>query len=279
MSVAVTDAYALDGAAAAAASSPPDEAMIQATGVVKIYPTVSGEPVLALDHLDLAVKDGEFVCLVGPSGCGKSTLLRLLAGLDRADAGRFSLAGRTIDGPSGEVGVVFQQATLLPWLTVWQNVMLPLRVGGQRPGGREQGVRDLIRIAGLQGFENKYPYELSGGMQQRVAIVRALSRDPKLLLMDEPFGALDALTREKMNAELQRIWLASRKTVVLITHSIDEAVFLGDRVVVMSPRPGRIVRELAVNLPRPRIPAETFGHPDHVALSREIRGLLEGDVP
>ncbi len=253
-------------------------ALIEANGIVKIYPTVSGEPVLALDHLDMAVDDGEFVCLVGPSGCGKSTLLRLLAGLDRADAGTFSLAGSTIDGPTAEVGVVFQQATLLPWLTVWQNVTLPLRVGGHSIGGREASVRDLLRIAGLQGFENKYPYELSGGMQQRVAIVRALSRDPKLLLMDEPFGALDALTREKMNAELQRIWLASRKTVVLITHSIDEAVFLGDRVIVMSPRPGRIIRELKVNLPRPRIAAETFGHPEHVRLSREIRSLLEADA-
>jgi NitT/TauT family transport system ATP-binding protein len=253
-------------------------ALIEASGIVKIYSTVSGEPVLALDHLDMAVDDGEFVCLVGPSGCGKSTLLRLLAGLDRADAGTFSLAGSTIDGPTAEVGVVFQQATLLPWLTVWQNVTLPLRVGGHSIDGRETSVRDLLRIAGLQGFENKYPYELSGGMQQRVAIVRALSRDPKLLLMDEPFGALDALTREKMNAELQRIWLASRKTVVLITHSIDEAVFLGDRVIVMSPRPGRIVRELKVNLPRPRVAAETFGHPEHVRLSREIRSLLEADA-
>ena len=253
-------------------------ALIEANGIVKIYSTVSGEPVLALDHLDMAVDDGEFVCLVGPSGCGKSTLLRLLAGLDRADAGTFSLAGSTIDGPTAEVGVVFQQATLLPWLTVWQNVTLPLRVGGHSIGGRETQVRDLLRIAGLQGFENKYPYELSGGMQQRVAIVRALSRDPKLLLMDEPFGALDALTREKMNAELQRIWLASRKTVVLITHSIDEAVFLGDRVIVMSPRPGRIIRELKVNLPRPRVAAETSGHPEHVRLSREIRSLLEADA-
>ncbi len=241
---------------------------------------MSGEPVLALDHLDMAVRDGEFVCLVGPSGCGKSTLLRLLAGLDRADAGTFTLADRRIDGPSAEVGVVFQQATLLPWLTVWQNVTVPLRVGGHRIDNREGAVRELLRIAGLVGFENKYPYELSGGMQQRVAIVRALTRDPKLLLMDEPFGALDALTREKMNAELQRIWLASRKTVVLITHSIDEAVFLGDRVIVMSARPGRIIRELAVNLPRPRIAAETFGHPEHVRIAREIRGLLEGgDAP
>ena len=255
-------------------------ALIEATGIVKIYPTVSGEPVLALDQVNLAVADGEFVCLVGPSGCGKSTLLRLLAGLDRADAGHFSLAGQPIDGPSSEVGVVFQQATLLPWFTIWQNATLPMRVGGRTLDGRETAIRELIRIAGLQGFENKYPYELSGGMQQRAAIVRALARDPKLLLLDEPFGSLDALTREKMNAELQRIWLASRKTVVLITHSIDEAVFLGDRVVVMSPRPGRIIRELSVNLPRPRLAAETFGHPEHVALAREIRGLLEGgDAP
>ena len=255
-------------------------ALIEATGIVKIYPTVSGEPVLALDQVNMAVADGEFVCLVGPSGCGKSTLLRLLAGLDRADAGHFSLAGRPIDGPSSEVGVVFQQATLLPWFTIWQNVTLPVRVGGRTLPGREAAIRELIRIAGLQGFENKFPYELSGGMQQRAAIVRALACDPKLLLLDEPFGSLDALTREKMNAELQRIWLASRKTVVLITHSIDEAVFLGDRVVVMSPRPGRIIRELVVKLPRPRLPAETFGHPEHIALAREIRGLLEGgDAP
>ena len=255
-------------------------ALIEATGIVKIYPTVSGEPVLALDQVNMAVADGEFVCLVGPSGCGKSTLLRLLAGLDRADAGHFSLAGRPIDGPSSEVGVVFQQATLLPWFTIWQNVTLPVRVGGRTLPGREAAIRELIRIAGLQGFENKFPYELSGGMQQRAAIVRALACDPKLLLLDEPFGSLDALTREKMNAELQRIWLASRKTVVLITHSIDEAVFLGDRVVVMSPRPGRIIRELVVKLPRPRLPAETFGHPEHIALAREIRGLLKGgDAP
>jgi len=194
--------------------------------------------------------------------------------------GTFTLANQRIDGPSAEVGVVFQQATLLPWLTVWQNVTVPLRVGGHRMDNRDGAVRDLLRIAGLQGFENKYPYELSGGMQQRVAIVRALVRDPKLLLMDEPFGALDALTREKMNAELQRIWLASRKTVVLITHSIDEAVFLGDRVIVMSARPGRIIRDIPVNLPRPRVAAETFGHPEHVRIAREIRVLLEGgDAP
>jgi NitT/TauT family transport system ATP-binding protein len=174
------------------------------------------------------------------------------------------------------VGVVFQQSNLLPWFTVLQNVMLPLRVGGStRNAAKIDEIHKLLAIAGLNGFENKYPYELSGGMQQRAAIVRALARDPKLLLMDEPFGALDALTRERMNAELQRIWMASGKTVVLITHSIDEAIFLGDRVVVMSPRPGRIVRDLTVDLPRPRVAAETFGNPKHVALAREIRTLLE----
>jgi NitT/TauT family transport system ATP-binding protein len=263
--------------AALTRSSSARSALIAVEGVVKIYPTVAGEPVLALDHVDLNIPDGEFVCLVGPSGCGKTTLMRLLAGLDRADAGSASLGGKILDGPSPEVGVVFQHSNLLPWFTVWQNVTLPLKVrGGKGIGDREGALRDLIAIAGLKGFENKYPYELSGGMQQRVAIVRALARDPKLLLMDEPFGALDALTRERMNAELQRIWMASGKTVVLITHSIDEAIFLGDRVVVMSPRPGRIVRDLAVGVARPRVAAETFGSAQHVTLAREIRTLLDG---
>ena len=164
----------LPGRAAAAGTMARSGALIEAKGIVKIYSTVSGEPVLALDRVDMSVDDGEFVCLVGPSGCGKSTLMRLLAGLDRADAGTFSLAGSAIDGPSAEVGVVFQQATLLPWLTVWQNVTLPLRVGGHDIGDREAPVRELLKIAALEGFENKYPYELSGGMQQRVAIARAL---------------------------------------------------------------------------------------------------------
>jgi len=233
------------GGAAAAGLMARSGALIDAKGIVKIYPTVSGEPVLALDRVDMSVDDGEFVCLVGPSGCGKSTLLRLLAGLDRADAGTFSLAGAAIDGPSAEVGVVFQQATLLPWLTVWQNVALPLRVGGFGIGDREAPVSDLLRIASLQGFENKYPYELSGGMQQRLAIVRALCNDPKLLLMDEPFGALDALTREKMQEELHAVWRRRGMTVLFITHSVEEAVYLGTDVVVMSPRPGRIIERIA----------------------------------
>jgi NitT/TauT family transport system ATP-binding protein len=273
MSLASDAADAIPVTAAADRSS--RSSLIEVSGIVKVYSTVAGEAVLALEDVNLSIRDGEFVCLVGPSGCGKTTLLRLLAGLDRADAGASTLAGKALEGPSPEVGVVFQQSNLLPWFTVWQNVTIPLRVGGaRRTPKHEASVRRLLDIAGLTGFENKYPYELSGGMQQRVAIVRALARDPKLLLMDEPFGALDALTRERMNAELQRIWMASGKTVVLITHSIDEAIFLGDRVVVMSPRPGRIVRDLKVDIPRPRVASETFGSPGHVELAREIRALL-----
>ena len=273
-----TDApgFAATATSAATRQRSARDPLIVVERLVKIYSTVAGDSVLALDNVDLTVRDGEFVCLVGPSGCGKTTLLRLLSGLDTADAGTSSLAGKALNGPSPEVGVVFQQSNLLPWFTVMQNVMLPLRVGGSsRDASKIAEIHKLLDIAGLKGFENKYPYELSGGMQQRAAIVRALARDPKLLLMDEPFGALDALTRERMNAELQRIWLASKKTVVLITHSIDEAIFLGDRVVVMSPRPGRIVRDLTVDVPRPRVAAETFGSPKHVALAREIRMLLE----
>ena len=273
-----TDApgFAATATSAATRQRSARDPLIVVERLVKIYSTVAGDSVLALDNVDLTVRDGEFVCLVGPSGCGTTTLLRLLAGLDTADAGTSSLAGKALNGPSPEVGVVFQQSNLLPWFTVMQNVMLPLRVGGSsRDASKIAEIHKLLDIAGLKGFENKYPYELSGGMQQRAAIVRALARDPKLLLMDEPFGALDALTRERMNAELQRIWLASKKTVVLITHSIDEAIFLGDRVVVMSPRPGRIVRDLTVDVPRPRVAAETFGSPKHVALAREIRMLLE----
>jgi len=275
-----SDVSALTPAAAAGSAAPAPLAragLIEVSGIVKIFSTVAGDSVLALDHVNLSVRDGEFVCLVGPSGCGKTTLMRLLAGLDYADAGTATLAGKTLKGPSPEVGVVFQQSNLLPWFTVWQNATVPLRVGGaRRTAEREADIRRLLDIAGLKGFENKYPYELSGGMQQRAAIVRALARDPKLLLMDEPFGALDALTRERMNAELQRIWMASGKTVVLITHSIDEAIFLGDRVVVMSPRPGRIMRELKVDIARPRVAAQTFGSPRHIELAREIRTLLEG---
>jgi NitT/TauT family transport system ATP-binding protein len=251
-------------------------ALITAESVSKTYRTVSGERVHALAGIDLAIPEGEFLCIVGPSGCGKSTFLRLLAGLDDF-SGRLSLAGRHVRGPSREVGVVFQSATLLPWLTVRENVRLPLEVGGRR-SGPEPSVDDLLAMVGLAGFEDKFPYELSGGMQQRAAICRALVRDPKVLLMDEPFGALDALTRERMNLELQRIWQARRKTVLLITHSIGESVFLGDRVIVMSPRPGRIIGDFPVSLARPRSFDRTPGDPDYLRLTRAIRALLDQEA-
>jgi NitT/TauT family transport system ATP-binding protein len=248
--------------------------VIAASSVGKTYSTASGDKVLALENLNVSIPHGEFVSLVGPSGCGKSTFLRILAGLEPASVGSLSIGGHAVSGPSPDVGVVFQSATLLPWLTVAQNASLPLRVGPAR-GRAPAGVQALLEMAGLHGFEDKYPYELSGGMQQRAAICRALARDPEILLMDEPFGALDALTRERLNVELQRIWQASGKTVLLITHSIAESVFLSDRVLVMSPRPGRILADFAVTLPRPRDFASTPEHADYLRLTKEIRSVLD----
>ncbi|MEQ4616990.1 MAG: ABC transporter ATP-binding protein [Corticimicrobacter sp.] len=254
------------------------ECLISLRGLGKTYITPTGQ-VRALDGLDLDIADGEFVSIVGPSGCGKSTLLRMLAGLDPYEEGEMRMQGHPIQGPSRDVGVVFQAANLLPWLTVRQNVELPLRVGG-RHANDGPSVDTLLDMTGLGDFGQRYPYELSGGMQQRAGICRALARNPRTLLMDEPFGALDALTRERMNLELQRIWQTNGKTVILITHSIAEAIFLADRVIVMSPRPGRILRDLHVDIPRPRTFDTIIGHPEYARLSREIRGLLNarGDI-
>ena len=247
--------------------------LIDIENVSKTYVTASSGNVHALNKVDLTIAEGEFVCVVGPSGCGKSTLLRMLAGLDTYDAGTLSLDDQSVTGPSGKVGVVFQAANLLPWLTVRENVRLPLRVGG-RHDAADQRIDDLLEMTGLGEFGARYPYELSGGMQQRAGICRALARDPQILLMDEPFGALDALTRERMNMELQRIWQTHRKTIMLITHSISEAIFLGDRVVVMSARPGRILADLHVPIPRPRSFDTIVSHPSYAKLASEIRGLL-----
>ncbi|HEY2817031.1 MAG TPA: ABC transporter ATP-binding protein [Casimicrobiaceae bacterium] len=247
--------------------------LIDIQNVSKTYVTASSGNVHALNKVDLKIAEGQFVCVVGPSGCGKSTLLRMLAGLDTYDAGKLSLDDQSVTGPSGKVGVVFQAANLLPWLTVRENVRLPLRVGG-RHDAANQRIDGLLDMAGLAEFGGRYPYELSGGMQQRAGICRALARDPQILLMDEPFGALDALTRERMNIELQRIWQAHRKTIMLITHSISEAIFLGDRVVVMSARPGRILADLQVPIPRPRSFDTIVSHPSYAKLASEIRGLL-----
>jgi NitT/TauT family transport system ATP-binding protein len=206
----------------------------------------------ALDDITLDIARGEFVAVVGPSGCGKTTLLKLLAGLMTGYQGSLMLDGQPITRPRLDVGVVFQEPTLLPWRTVLANVLLPIELAGLDLAAGTERAMALMATVGLAGFEHKYPRELSGGMRQRAGICRALVRDPQLLLMDEPFGALDAMTREFLNVELQRIWLGSGKTVVFVTHSIPEAVFLADRVVVMSPRPGRIAEVVDIDLPRPR---------------------------
>ncbi len=209
-------------------------------------------PVSAISSLSLAVPEGEFVCVLGPSGCGKSTLLNIVAGLVRPTSGRIALGGLPVAGPRRDIGVVFQQPTLLPWASVLDNVLVPARTLRLPVKAAQESARALIAMVGLERFTDHYPHELSGGMQQRVGIARALVHDPKLLLMDEPFAALDAMTRERMSLELQRIWTEARKTVLFITHSIQEAVFLADRIVVMSASPGRIVEDRRNPIRRPR---------------------------
>jgi len=205
-----------------------------------------------LSDISFSVDAEEFVCVLGPSGSGKSTLLRILAGLLPPTHGEVFYSGERLNGPRREIGFVFQKANLMPWRTVLENITLPLELQ-QVPSGQAQAqAQELVNLVGLEGFEETLPRDLSGGMAQRVAIARALVHDPGVLLLDEPFGALDALTRERMGAELMRIWQARRKTVVMVTHAIPEAIFLADRVLVLSPRPGRLRLDLAINLPRPR---------------------------
>jgi len=232
--------------------------------------------VLALRDISFCISDSEFMVVVGPSGCGKSTLLKILAGLLPPTEGGVDLKGLPIAGPRRDIGVVFQSPVLFPWRTVLGNVMLPADVQGLDRTVMKTRALELLHLVGLDGFESRYPRELSGGMQQRVGIVRALLHDPAILLMDEPFGALDAMTRENMNVELQRIWMQRRTTVLFITHSTAEAVFLADRVIVLTPRPGTISDQFAVDLPRPRsldvMTTERFG--EYV---RRVRAALSAD--
>jgi NitT/TauT family transport system ATP-binding protein len=263
----MTGAMANRRPAADAIGAPP---MIEIGGLDKRFASRSGEAVIALSGVDLTVADGEFVSVVGPSGCGKTTLLRILAGLEAPTGGKLSIAARPVNGPRDDVSVVFQAATLLPWYNVLENVLLPARLKGDVSAATEARAQDLLKLVDLADFGRKYPFELSGGMQQRVAICRALIRNPKILLMDEPFGALDAMTREIMNVELMRWCAQEKKTVVFITHSIPEAVLLGDRVVVMSPRPGRISCIIDVDFARPR-DLKTLALPGFGALCDEVR--------
>jgi NitT/TauT family transport system ATP-binding protein len=236
-----------------------------------------GQRTEALREVSLDCPPGSFTALIGPSGCGKSTILRLALGLDTADSGIVTVGGVTPAEAtrSGLTGVAFQDAALLPWRSVRHNIALPLDVLGLRRADFDGKIAELIALVGLNGFERALPAELSGGMRQRVAIARALVTSPKVLFLDEPFGALDQILRRQMNVELQRIWMESRATTLLVTHGIDEAVFLADRVAVMASRPGRITRMIAIDLPRPRRP-ELFNDPAFHRLEAEIAGALDG---
>jgi NitT/TauT family transport system ATP-binding protein len=232
-------------------TQPETEPIIIARDVSAIFPNGNGG-LQALDRVSFSVFPQEFVCVLGPSASGKSTLLRLLAGLLNPTEGEILYHSRTLSGPRREVGLVFQRANLMPWRTVLQNITLPLELGKAPAAEAQARARELLELVGLDGFENSLPRDLSGGMEQRVAIARALVHDPEVLLLDEPFGNLDALTRERMGSELLRIWSARRKTVVMVTHSISEAIYLADRVLVLSPRPGSLRLDMPVEFPRPR---------------------------
>lgn len=249
--------------------------MISLNRVTRVFNSRDGDQVTALQDVSLEIGRNEFITLVGPSGCGKSTLLRIVAGLILPTAGRASIGGAEITEPRSETGIVFQAPTLLPWASVLDNVLFPLRMMHRIDSTSTDKAMALLKLVGLAGFEGKSPGELSGGMQQRVAICRALVHDPDILLMDEPFGALDALTREEMTMELLRIWSERPKTVLFVTHSITEAVVLADRVVVMSPRPGRIQEIIEIGLPRPRS-FESEATPEFHEASHHIRQLIFG---
>lgn len=226
--------------------------MLKVSGLTKTYQSEEGGKVRALLDFDLEVKDKEFICFIGPSGCGKTTLLRIIAGLERPDSGSITLNGKTITGPGPVRGMVFQEYSLFPWRTVLKNITFSLELKKVPKTERESIARKYLELVGLEKFADSYPHELSGGMKQRVAIARALVNDPMVLLMDEPFGAVDAQTRNRLQVELLKIWEKEKKTVLFITHSVDEAVYLADRVVVFTARPGRIKEIFPIDLPRPR---------------------------
>lgn len=253
--------------------SPLMSSFIELRNVTKSYRTMQEEDLLALQDVSFEVGKSEFVSVVGASGCGKTTLLKIIAGLIPHSSGEVRIGGSSVKGPRKDIGFVFQQPVLLPWRTVLENTLLPIEVMGLPREEYRKRALDILDRVGLSGFSDKYPFELSGGMQQRVAITRALVYDPDVLLLDEPFGALDAMTRESLNLELLRIWSDHRKTVLFVTHSISEAIFLSDRVVALTPRPGRLADVVEVDLPRPRrldvIQTEAFG-----MLAKRIRSLL-----
>jgi NitT/TauT family transport system ATP-binding protein len=247
--------------------------MISISGVSRTFTGRSGT-VEALRDIHLDVAEGEFVAVVGRSGCGKSTLLRLVSGLLSTSAGEVTVSGEPVTRPRRDIAMMFQKPALLPWRTVLDNVLLPVQIFGWRKAAHRQRAHELLELTGLTGFDKRLPHELSGGMQQRVALCRSLIANPRVMLMDEPFSALDALTREELSGELQRVHMELGATIVFVTHSIDEAVLLADRVVVLSPRPGQIREVLDIKIPRPRTLGRTT-HLDEVArCSAELHELL-----
>jgi NitT/TauT family transport system ATP-binding protein len=240
--------------------------------VTKHYKTQTGS-VHALEDLTLDIAKGEFVCILGPSGCGKSTLLWGMSGLHDLTAGQVVLNGTPVTGPRPEIGMIFQDANLLPWRNLHQNIRFPFEIKRLDPKPYETRIQGLIDEVGLAGFETKFPRELSGGMQQRASIVRCLSFDPDVILMDEPFGALDAFTRDEMNLLIQKIWMETGKTIIFVTHNVTEAIFLADRVVVLTPRPGRLAHIFPIELPRPRTIEQTYS-PEFIELILEVKDTI-----
>lgn len=251
-----------------------DENVITVDSLSKSYATENGNAIHALDKVGLDVRSNDFICIVGPSGCGKSTLLRIVAGLEPASEGAVYYHDTTLAGPNREIGMVFQEYSLLPWRNVLDNVGLGPEFAGRPSSERLQVARSFLRLVGMEAFERAFPHELSGGMQQRVAIARSLANNPDVLLMDEPFGALDAHTRILLQKELLRIWEKNRKTILFVTHSVDEAIYLADRIVVMSGRPGRILEIMEVQMPRPR----DRSHSAYGRMASKILDILEKEV-
>jgi NitT/TauT family transport system ATP-binding protein len=256
------------------------EPFIRLHNVAKTYQTTGGD-IEACADINLDIKQSEFVAIVGPSGCGKTTILKMVAGLAPYSSGTITIGGTRVDRPQTDVGIVFQEAIMLDWRDVLENVMLQIDIRKMDRAKYEPIARNLLKATGLEGFEKKKPYELSGGMRQRVSICRALVHGPAMLMMDEPFGALDALTREQISMDIQKLWMETRKTALHITHSIPEAVLLADRVVVMGPRPGRIVEILDIDLPRPRrldqLPERFHGYSTHIRNIFKSKGVLAMD--
>lgn len=243
----------------------------------KVYDTGSGA-VHALENLSLTIDEGEFVCILGPSGCGKSTLLWAISGLHPLTSGTITLGGAPVTAPPRQVGMIFQEANLLPWKNLWENILFPFEIRKINSEPYHDRIRELLELTGLSGFETKMPRELSGGMQQRASIVRCLGFDPDVILMDEPFGALDAFTRDEMNLLIQKIWMDTGKTIIFVTHNVTEAIFLANRVVVLSPRPGRLSRIFPIDLPRPRTIDQTFDRP-FIEKILEIKATIERGHP